>query len=198
MLLSGMADESVLDAAEAVLAACPPRRMVTPGGREMSVAMTNCGPLGWVTDRTGYRYSAADPATGRLWPSLPEAIRSVAVAAAAAAGFADFAPEACLVNLYGPAARMGLHQDRDEADFGQPIVSVSLGRAARFRYGGTSRGGPTRSFLLRHGDVLVFGGPARLVHHGVDGLEGPPHARLGDSRINLTLRRVNPLSRVST
>jgi DNA oxidative demethylase len=189
-LLPGRAGPAVLEAARAMLDRHPPHRMTTPGGKLMSVAMTNCGALGWVTDASGYRYAALDPATGLPWPAMPGPFRDLAGAAAAACGFPRFEPEACLINLYGPAARLSLHQDRDEQDFTQPIVSVSLGRSALFRIGGARRGDPTRSVTLDDGDVLVFGGPARLMFHGVDRLTGPAHEVLGDCRINLTFRRV--------
>lgn len=192
LLLPGRADAAVLSAAEDVLGAAPPRVMIVPGGKRMSVAMTNCGALGWISDAEGYRYTAEDPATGRPWPVMPEALRRIAVASAAEAGYPGFDPEACLVNLYGPSSRMGLHQDRDEREPRDPIVSVSLGRSALFRVGGLRRRDPTRSVMLHHGDVLVFGGPARMVYHGVDRLAGPPHPLVGDRRINLTFRRVNP------
>jgi DNA oxidative demethylase len=189
-LLPGRARPEILAVAQAVLADRPPRAMVTPWGKKMSVAMTNCGGLGWVSDNAGYRYAAMDPLTGVPWPAMPDALRDLAACAAAEAGHAGFEPEACLINLYGPTARMGLHQDRDEQDFDQPIVSVSLGRSARFRIGGLNRGDPTRTVTLDDGDIVVFGGPARLIFHGIDRLVGPPHAVLGESRINLTFRRV--------
>ena len=199
VLLPGRAGAAILEAARAVLAMHPPQRMVTPGGKRMSVAMTNCGALGWVTDASGYRYSATDPVTGQDWPAMPDVFRRFAAEVAEAAGYAGFEPEACLVNFYDPEARLTLHQDRDEADFGQPIVSVSLGRSAVFRIGGTKRTDPTRRVTLDHGDVLVFGGPARLIFHGIDRLTGPAHEALGECRINLTFRRVTPAapSRIS-
>jgi alkylated DNA repair protein (DNA oxidative demethylase) len=190
-LFKAMADDAVLTAALGVIAEAPPRVMTTPWGKPMSVAMTNCGALGWVSDAAGYRYAALDPMSDRPWPSMPAPFISLAAEAAAAAGFAGFAPEACLVNLYGPESRMGTHQDRDEADFSQPIVSVSLGLSARFRIGGTTRQGPSRSVQLDHGDVLVFGGPARLAYHGVDRLvPGRGHPLIEGRRLNLTFRRV--------
>ncbi len=189
-LFKARADDGVLTAALDVIERCPPRRLMTPGGKPMSVAMTNCGALGWVSDQDGYRYTAEDPLTGHSWPAMPPAMALLATEAAAAAGFPDFAPEACLVNLYETESRMGAHQDRDERDRAAPIVSVSFGLSARFRIGGTSRGGPTRSFLLDHGDVLVFGGPARLAYHGVDRVLPGRHAILGARRLNLTFRRV--------
>jgi DNA oxidative demethylase len=189
-LLPQRAGDGVLAAARSVIDAAAPRHMATPWGKAMSVAMTNCGSLGWVSDAAGYRYMPTDPLSGRPWPVMPDSLRMLATEVAALAGFPDFAPEACLVNCYGPGARMGLHQDRDEADFGQPIVSVSLGRAALFRIGGTRRSDPTRTVTLEDGDVVVFGGPARLMFHGVDRLTGPAHPVTGEGRINLTFRRV--------
>jgi len=181
----------VLTAALAVVEACPPRHLMTPGGKPMSVAMTNCGALGWVSDRDGYRYAPTDPLSGRPWPAMPDGFSSLAVAAAAEAGFPGFTPEACLINLYGLSSRMGAHQDRDEQAMAAPIVSVSFGLSARFRIGGPTRGGPTRSFLLDHGDVLVFGGPARLAYHGVDRVLPGDHPTLGARRLNLTFRQVS-------
>jgi alkylated DNA repair protein (DNA oxidative demethylase) len=155
----------------------------------MSVAMTNCGPLGWVSDRRGYRYDAVDPDTGRPWPAMPAAFRALAARAAEAGGFARFEPDACLVNRYAPGTRLTLHQDRDERDFGAPIVSVSLGLPAVFLFGGDTRGGRPLRIPLRHGDVVVWGGPARLRFHGVAPVEDGVHERLGACRINLTFRR---------
>jgi alkylated DNA repair protein (DNA oxidative demethylase) len=189
-LFKGRAEDAALAAALGVLDLAPPRRMMTPGGKSMSVAMTNCGPLGWVSDRDGYRYVPDDPLTGRPWPAMPPAMMALATAAAAEAGFPGFAPEACLVNLYEIESRMSAHQDRDESDRAAPIVSVSFGLSARFRIGGTTRSGPTLSFVLDHGDVLVFGGPARLAYHGVDRVVPGRHPTLGSRRINLTFRKV--------
>jgi alkylated DNA repair protein (DNA oxidative demethylase) len=155
----------------------------------MSVAMTSCGDLGWVTDRTGYRYDAIDPESGRAWPGMPAPLRDLAMRAAAAAGFAGFAPDSCLINLYEPGARLSLHQDRNERDFAQPIVSVSLGLPAVFLLGGPARSDATRPIALAHGDVLVFGGPARLFHHGVKALKAGGHPETGACRINLTFRK---------
>ena len=174
---------------DAVLAEAPFRHMVTPGGFTMSVAMTNCGQAGWVTDRSGYRYSASDPLSGRPWPALPARFAALASRAAAAAGFGDFAPDACLINRYVPGARLSLHQDRNERDFAQPIVSVSLGLSAVFRIGGLKRTGPLQDVALDDGDVVVFGGPARLAFHGVKPLAAGMHDVLGACRINLTFRK---------
>lgn len=178
-------------AANRIAAAAPFRHMVTPGGYTMSVAMTNCGRAGWVTDRTGYRYDAMDPETGRAWPKLPPLFLRLAVAAAAAAGFAGFAPDACLINRYVPGARLTLHQDRNEKDFGAPIVSVSLGLPAVFLFGGGRRSDRPRRLRLESGDVAVWGGPARLSFHGVDALAGGEHPLTGASRINLTFRKAS-------
>lgn len=167
----------------------PFRHMVTPGGHQMSVAMTNCGSAGWVTDRAGYRYDGVDPESRKAWPSMPPSLRALAAQAAAEAGFAGFLPDACLINRYQPGARMSLHQDKDEQDFGAPIVSVSLGLPAIFLFGGLQRSDRPRRFRLEHGDVVVWGGPARLAFHGVAPLAGGEHAVLGRQRINLTFRK---------
>lgn len=174
---------------EAITAAAPFRHMVTPGGLRMSVAMTNCGALGWITDRGGYRYAARDPDTGRAWPPMPALFRRLAADAAAAAGFPDFVPDACLVNRYVPGTKLSLHQDRDEADLSAPIVSVSLGLPAEFVFGGMCRRGPTQRIPLVHGDVVVWGGPARLRYHGVRPIRDGVHPATGACRINLTLRK---------
>jgi DNA oxidative demethylase len=172
-----------------IVTQAPFRHMVTPGGHRMSVAMTNCGPLGWVTDRTGYRYDARDPLAARPWPAMPRSFRELAAQAADQAGFGRFAPDACLINRYQPGARMSLHQDKDEHDFGAPIVSVSLGLPAIFLFGGLKRGDKARRFRLAHGDVVVWGGPARLAFHGVAPLADGEHALMGRQRINLTFRK---------
>jgi DNA oxidative demethylase len=172
-----------------VLEAAPWRHMLTPGGYRMSVAMTNCGALGWVSDARGYRYDGIDPESGRRWPALPASFAELANEAAAQAGFAGFAPDACLVNRYQPGARLTLHQDRNERDFGAPIVSVSLGLPAVFLFGGATRKDRTKRVALAHGDVVVWGGPARLFHHGVLALKDGEHALTGAQRINLTLRK---------
>jgi alkylated DNA repair protein (DNA oxidative demethylase) len=167
----------------------PFRHMLTPGGHRMSVAMTNCGSLGWVTDRTGYRYDADDPLAARPWPAMPAPFCQLARQAAAQADFHEFSPDACLINRYQPGARMSLHQDRDESDFGAPIVSVSLGLPATFLFGGLKRSDKPRRFRLQHGDVVVWGGPARLVFHGIAPLADGEHALMGRQRINLTFRK---------
>ena len=182
--------ESALFAAlDAVVVAAPFRHMVTPGGFEMSVAMTNCGSAGWVTDKRGYRYDASDPQTGRPWPAMPKVFLELARDAAAEAGYIGFAPDACLVNRYEPGARLSLHQDKDERDYDNPIVSVSLGLMATFQFGGADRSDPIRKIGLRHGDVVVWGGESRLFYHGVLALKDGEHARLGRKRINLTFRK---------
>jgi alkylated DNA repair protein (DNA oxidative demethylase) len=172
-----------------IVAQAPFRRMHTPGGHQMSVAMTNCGQLGWITDRSGYRYDGNDPETGQPWPAMPAAFLQLAIEAAATANFKDFLPDACLINRYEPGARMSLHQDRDEQDFGAPIVSVSLGLPAIFLFGGLERSEKPRRFRLEHGDVVVWGGPSRLVFHGVAPLVDGEHSLLGRQRINFTFRR---------
>jgi DNA oxidative demethylase len=192
MVLRGQAlamTEEILAALRNVVTAAPFRHMVTPGGFTMSVAMTNCGAAGWVTDRTGYRYDPCDPDSGRRWPAMPDAFRQLATAAAAAAGFPDFAPDACLINRYQPGARLSLHQDRNERDMTAPIVSVSLGLPAAFQFGGMKRNDPVRRIALRHGDVVVWGGPSRLRYHGVLPLRDDAHPSLGRTRVNLTLRK---------
>lgn len=192
VLLRGFAlpDAAVLcDALRHVTARAPFRHMVTPGGLRMSVAMTNCGELGWVTDRSGYRYDRLDPQTGRPWPPLPAPFRTLAARAAAAAGFDAFAPDACLVNRYAPGAKLSLHQDADERDFGQPIVSVSLGLPAIFLFGGLARAAKALRVPLVHGDAVVWGGAARMRFHGVLPLQDGDHPLLGRYRVNLTFRK---------
>jgi alkylated DNA repair protein (DNA oxidative demethylase) len=172
-----------------VLKSAPLRQMSTPGGRMMSVAMSNCGPLGWVSDRRGYRYSPQDPDTAQPWPDMPEPFLELARTAAAQAGFENFAPDACLINRYQVGARMGLHQDKDEDDFREPIVSVSLGLPATFLWGGDKRTDRAARVPLAHGDVVVWGGPSRLVFHGILPLRADHHPTHGDARFNLTFRR---------
>jgi len=192
MLLRGRAlplEAEILRALGDIAAAAPFRHMVTPGGFRMSVAMTNCGRAGWVTDRRGYRYDLNDPESGIPWPAMPKAFLRLAAAAAAEAGYDGFLPDSCLINRYEPGARLSLHQDRDERDFAQPIVSVSLGLPATFQFGGLQRTDPVRKFTLGHGDIAVWGGPSRLCHHGILALKDGDHSRLGRMRINLTFRR---------
>jgi alkylated DNA repair protein (DNA oxidative demethylase) len=172
-----------------IVAAAPFRRMVTPGGHQMSVAMTNCGNAGWVTDSHGYRYSAVNPETGKPWPAMPTLLADLAGRAANRAGFAGFSPDVCLINRYVPGARMSLHQDRDELDFAAPIVSVSLGLPAIFLFGGLKRSDKPRRFRLDHGDVAVWGGASRLFFHGVAPLADGEHPLMGGQRLNLTFRK---------
>lgn len=191
-LLRGRAlpvDKALLAAIDGVTAQAPFRRMVTPGGFLMSVAMTNCGSVGWVTDRTGYRYDPGDPESGAPWPAMPDVFLTLAREAAAEAGFAGFVPDACLVNCYEPGARLSLHQDKDERDYGHPVVSVSLGLPAAFQFGGLKRTDRPLKIPLQHGDVVVWGGPARLVYHGVLALKDGEHPLLGRRRFNLTFRK---------
>ncbi|MFA5683994.1 MAG: DNA oxidative demethylase AlkB [Lysobacteraceae bacterium] len=181
--------EALLTAIDAIVARAPFRHMLTRNGFSLSVAMTNCGELGWISDRRGYRYSRIDPDSGLPWPPLPALIADLARMAADAAGFPDFAPDACLINRYLPGARLSLHQDRDERDFSAPIVSISLGLSATFLFGGLTRAQRPVRVALHHGDVLVWGGEDRLRHHGVLPLKDAVHPLLGRQRINLTLRR---------
>jgi DNA oxidative demethylase len=192
LLLRGLAkpfETDLLAALRTIIEQAPFRHMLTPGGHQMSVAMTNCGGFGWVTDRRGYRYDAVDPVSGKTWPAMPASFRKLAEQAADRAGFVSFSPDACLVNRYEPGAKMSLHQDKDENDFGAPIVSVSLGLPAIFLFGGLKRGDKPRRFPLQHGDVAVWGGPARLNFHGVAPLADGEHGLLGRQRINLTFRK---------
>jgi DNA oxidative demethylase len=193
-LLRGFALDNVtalLAAVEHIETAAPFRHLETPGGFRMSVAMTNCGALGWVSDRRGYRYTTEDPLSGQSWPPMPVLFSRLAENAAQAAGFADFKPDACLVNRYVPGARLTLHQDKDESNFSAPIVSVSLGLPAVFLFGGNSRKDKQHRIALQHGDVVVWGGLARLYHHGVLPLKDGHHADLGRQRVNLTFRRAH-------
>jgi len=191
-LLHGFAlpvDRALAAAVEGVAAAAPFRHLETPGGFRMSVAMTNCGSCGWVSDRRGYRYESCDPLSGSPWPRMPDTFLALAGSAAAEGGFPGFAPDACLINRYVPGARMTLHQDKDESNFGWPIVSVSLGLPAVFLLGGDKRSDKHLRVPLHHGDVVVWGGPARLRHHGVLALKEGIHEALGALRLNLTFRR---------
>ena len=178
-----------LEAVRQVTARAPFRHMVTPGGFRMSVAMANCGALGWVTDRTGYRYDAVDPDSDQDWPPMPSCFVNLAKTAAAEAGFPGFLPDACLINRYETGARLSLHQDKDERDFSAPIVSVSLGVPAVFLFGGLNRADKTKRVPVTHGDVIVWGGPARLRYHGVMALKEGHHHLLGGYRVNLTFRK---------
>jgi DNA oxidative demethylase len=185
--MSGEAE--ILADIDDVVARAPFRHMITPGGFRMSVAMTNCGALGWVSDRTGYRYDPVDPESGMPWPSMPRSFLTLAANAAAKAGFKEFVPDACLINRYHPGAKLTLHQDKDERDFDQPIVSVSLGLPAIFLFGGIKRADAPVRVDLTHGDVVVWGGPARLRYHGVLPLKAGDHALIGGYRVNLTFRK---------
>jgi alkylated DNA repair protein (DNA oxidative demethylase) len=173
----------------AVAVRAPFRNMVTPGGYTMSVAMTNCGTAGWVTDQRGYRYVSRDPASGEPWPPMPAAFERLAARAAAAAGFENFQADACLINRYAPGAKLSLHRDENEADYAAPIVSVSLGLPAKFLFGGLRRNDRVKRVELRHGDVVVWGGAARLAYHGVDTLKDGEHPATGRCRFNLTFRK---------
>lgn len=180
---------ALLAALRQVLDAAPFRFMNTPGGYRMSVDMTNCGAAGWVSDRHGYRYDAIDPSSGRRWPMMPAAFACLASDAATAAGFSGFQPDACLINRYAVAARLSLHQDKNERDFQAPIVSVSLGLPAVFLFGGLRRADRPSRVPLAHGDVVVWGGPSRLRYHGVLPLKPGDHSLLGPYRVNLTFRK---------
>jgi DNA oxidative demethylase len=192
VLLRGFArpiEDGLIAALREIVEQAPFRHMLTPGGHQMSVAMTNCGSAGWITDRSGYRYDTIDPESKKPWPPMPASFLALAKQAALEAGFDNFATDACLINRYQPGARMSLHQDRDEGDFGAPIVSVSLGLPAIFLFGGLKRSDKTQRYRLQHGDIAVWGGPARLVFHGVAPLADGEHAVLGRQRINLTFRK---------
>ncbi|MGN8153443.1 DNA oxidative demethylase AlkB [Agrobacterium sp. 22094] len=181
------ADELIADI-HRISSSAPFRHMVTPGGFSMSVAMTNCGTYGWVTDRRGYRYERQDPLTGENWSPMPERFLSLAVSAANEAGYPDFLPNACLINRYEPGAKMSLHQDKDEKDFSSPIVSVSIGLPVAFQFGGLQRTDPVTKYPLQHGDVVVWGGLSRLFYHGVLTLKDGIHEKAGPFRYNLTFR----------
>ncbi len=176
-------------AVQKITAASPFRNMVTPGGFRMSVRMTNCGRVGWVTDRRGYRYDPVDPLTGHPWPAIPVPFSRLAAEAADTAGYPGFEPDACLINLYEPGTRLSLHRDENERDFSAPIASVSLGLPAVFLFGGNSRSDRPQRIRLESGDVVVWGGPLRLVYHGVAQLADGEHPLTGRCRINLTLRK---------
>jgi alkylated DNA repair protein (DNA oxidative demethylase) len=172
-----------------VVAKSPYRHLITPGGKRMSVAMTNCGAEGWVSDRAGYRYQSTDPLTAKPWPAMPSRLLALAQQAAADSGYPGFAPSVCLINYYAPGARMGLHQDRDESNLTAPIVSFSLGLPATFIWGGWQRTGNTQRIMLRHGDAVVWGGEDRLRFHGVAPLRDGEHDLTGRARINITFRQ---------
>jgi len=186
---SGSLEAALLDCVAAIAAAAPFRNLVTPGGHVMSVAMTNCGAAGWVSDRRGYRYETHDPLSGAAWPAMPESFLELARRAAAVAGHDGFAPDVCLINRYVPGAKMSLHIDHDERDLGAPIVSVSLGLPAVFLWGGKARVDKPRRVPVVSGDVVVWGGESRRNYHGVLPLKAGLHPRLGALRINLTFRK---------
>jgi alkylated DNA repair protein (DNA oxidative demethylase) len=193
VLLRGFATTDapmLVEEVERIAQAAEFRHLVTPGGYTMSVAMTNCGRVGWVSDRTGYRYDPVDPTTGTPWPAMPKVFLDVAVRAAAEAGFANYDPDACLINRYVAGAKLSLHQDRDEKDAWAPIVSVSLGLPAVFLWGGKRRSDRVRRLRLESGDIVVWGGPARFIYHGVAPLADGQHPLTGAARINLTFRKV--------
>ena len=181
-------ESEILADLDGVIAAAPFRHMTTPGGFVMSVAMTNCGAAGWITDQSGYRYDRIDPESGEPWPAMPASFLALATGAAMEAGYPDFAPDACLINRYEPGARLSLHQDKNEREFVHPIVSVSLGLPATFLFGGLKRTDPVTKYALRHGDVAVWGGRSRLYYHGVSALKKGEHPKVGRMRINLTFR----------
>ncbi|MFM0229882.1 DNA oxidative demethylase AlkB [Paraburkholderia sediminicola] len=181
--------DDLLSAIADIVSHAPFRNMVTPGGFTMSVALTNCGALGWTTDRKGYRYTSIDPDTGGPWPAMPDVFAALASEAAAAAGFRNFKPDACLINRYLPGARLSLHQDRNERDFNAPIVSVSLGMSATFLFGGHVRSDKTAKIPLHHGDIAVWGEVDRMRYHGVMPLKDEPHPLLSNQRINFTFRK---------
>jgi alkylated DNA repair protein (DNA oxidative demethylase) len=193
VLLRGFAHAqapALLTEVQRIAQVSPFRHLVVPGGHTMSVAMTNCGRVGWVSDRAGYRYDPVDPDAGAPWPPMPIPFAELAGKAAAEAGFPGYDPDACLVNRYAAGAKLGLHQDRDENDPVSPIVSVSLGLPATFMWGGKRRSDPVRRMRLESGDVVVWGGPARFVYHGVAPLKAGEHPLTGEVRINLTFRKV--------
>lgn len=193
VVLRGLAlprQAEILAAVDEITSRAPLRHLVTPGGFRMSVAMTNCGERGWVSDRRGYRYDALDPESGKPWPAMPGIFLELATNAASQGGFEGFVPDACLINHYEPGTRLSLHQDKDELDYSQPIVSVSLGIPAVFLFGGLKREDRCMRVPLGHGDVVVWGGPARLRFHGVLPLKPASHPVLGMRRVNLTFRKV--------
>jgi alkylated DNA repair protein (DNA oxidative demethylase) len=182
-------EAALMHSLRTVVSAAPFRHLITPGGYRMSVAMTNCGEVGWVSDLTGYRYDPIDPTTQQHWPAMPEAFRSLCARATQAAGFAPFEPDCCLINRYEAGARLSLHQDRDEHGYDSPIVSVSLGLPATFLFGGLKRSDRPQRLPLESGDVAVWGGPARLAFHGIAPLAEGEHPLTGPYRFNITFRR---------
>ena len=193
VLMRGFADsqaERLVEAVHGIAEKAPFRHLIVPGGHTMSVAMTNCGRVGWLSDRTGYRYDSVDPDTGLHWPAMPAAFLDIARRAAAEAGFPNYDPDACLINRYVPGSKLGLHKDKDEKDPVAPIVSVSLGLPATFLWGGKRRADAARRLPLENGDIAVWGGPARFIYHGVAPLKDGVHPLTGNTRINLTFRKV--------
>lgn len=184
-------DTTLLSEIAKISVRAPFRKMATPGGFLMSVAMTSCGKFGWITDRGGYRYSQVDPETNQPWPEMPASFRKLAETAARHAGYNNFAPDTCLINRYEPGAKMSLHQDKDEREFLNPIVSISLGLSATFQFGGLKRTDPVRKYDLSHGDVVVWGGRSRLFYHGILPLKSGAHPKLGSCRLNLTFRKAD-------
>jgi DNA oxidative demethylase len=182
-------EQKLLRAVAQLTAVSPFRHLITPGGFEMSVAMTNCGDVGWVSDRTGYRYDPIDPLSQQPWPQMPDAFRSLALEAASRGGYEAFQPDACLINRYEPGTRLSLHRDYDEKDAAAPIVSVSLGVPAKFIWGGLRRNDPVQRVVLESGDVVVWGGESRFVYHGIAALPESRHSLTGAQRINLTFRK---------
>lgn len=182
-------EQELLDAVAGVTAISPFRHLITPGGFRMSVAMTNCGELGWVSDRSGYRYDPIDPLTNQAWPSMPEIFRNLAATAATRAGYDSFRPDACLINRYEPGTKLSLHRDYDEKDATAPIVSVSVGVPAQFLWGGLRRSDRTRKIMLESGDVVVWGGESRFIYHGIATLRENTHPLTDQQRINLTFRK---------
>lgn len=180
----------LLKALEVVVQQAPFRHLITPGGHTMSVAMTNCGRLGWVSDRKGYRYQELDPLSDKAWPDMPELFLQLAQKAAKEAGYQRFQPQACLINRYQPGSKMSLHQDKDENNKAAPIVSISLGVNATFLFGGLRREDPCRKLTLQHGDAVVWGGASRFCFHGVQTLKDNEHSLLGRQRINITFRQI--------
>lgn len=192
VLLEGYASDAATDIVAAIKqieAASPFRRMLTPNGRYMSVAVTSCGKMGWVSDKSGYRYEATDPETDKPWPQMPTLFSELAHQAAKEAGYDSFTPDVCIINRYEPGTKLSLHRDGDEKDFNHPIVSVSLGLPATFLFGGPERSDRTKKISLHHGDVFVFGNESRLVYHGIAPLKDGEHPLLGSQRINLTFRK---------
>ncbi len=183
------AEEEILADLANITQVTPLRKMYTAGGKPMSVMTASCGDLGWVSDHQGYRYAAFDPLTGQPWPAMPASFKQLAQQAADLSGFPGFEPDTCLINRYAPGAKMGLHQDKDERDFSQPIVSVSLGIPAVFQIGGFARNDKALKLTLYHGDILVWGGESRMRFHGVMPVKATHHRLLGEMRINLTFRR---------